>query len=199
MSETEKRRKVPSNCCIVSMDAVEHIPTTIVDAHHAFIREAARRKSRSPFKGGFSPGMMVHMERLLGVVLPRPSWFSGEAEEEGPLPDEVSEDLFEGARRTIMVNRYERDVAARRRCIEHYGLKCCGCGVKLADIYGKLARTLIHVHHVRPLSEINAQYQVDPVRDLRPVCPNCHAVLHLRKPPLTVEELRSIIVAKARA
>ena len=32
--------------------------------------------------------------------------------------------------------------------------------------------------------------EVDPVRDLRPICPNCHAMVHRRDPPLNVEELR---------
>ncbi len=31
----------------------------------------------------------------------------------------------------------------------------------------------IHVHHLKPLSEVGYEYRVDPIRDLRPVCPNC--------------------------
>jgi predicted HNH restriction endonuclease len=46
------------------------------------------------------------------------------------------------------------------------------------------------VHHLRPLSGIAEEYEIDPVEDLRPVCPNCHAMLHRKTPPYTIDELR---------
>ncbi len=97
------------------------------------------------------------------------------------LPEEVSDvsGLAEGTVRRIAVNAYERNPEARRRCIEHYGDKCCICNISFGDTYGHDADGYIHVHHLRPLSEVGGEYQVDPVQDLRPVCPNCHAVLHM--------------------
>lgn len=38
-----------------------------------------------------------------------------------------------------------------------------------------------------------AASQIDPISDLRPVCPNCHAMLHKKNPPYTIDELREII------
>ena len=38
-------------------------------------------------------------------------------------------------------------------------------------------------------------YDVDPINDLMPVCPNCHAMLHRRTPPFSVEELAASIIA----
>ena len=52
---------------------------------------------------------------------------------------------------------------------------------------------VIHVHHLIPLSSVDADYEVDPVRDLRPVCPNCHVVLHHREPPYSLEEARQFL------
>ena len=97
------------------------------------------------------------------------------------LPEEIahSEELIEGAVRSIVVNAYERNPEARRRCIEAHGTCCCICGFDFGEVYGVVAEGYIHVHHLRPLSEIKEEYVVDPVNDLRPVCPNCHAVLHL--------------------
>ena len=43
-----------------------------------------------------------------------------------------------------------------------------------------------------------ADYEVDPVRDLRPVCPNCHAVLHRREPPYSLDEVREFLQARRR-
>ena len=59
--------------------------------------------------------------------------------------------------------------------------------------YGELGEGYIHVHHIKPLSEIEGAYEVDPVADLIPVCPNCHAMIHKRPHP-TVEQLRQIIL-----
>jgi len=42
---------------------------------------------------------------------------------------------------------------------------------------------------VHQLADVNAEYQADPIRGLRPVCPTCHAVIHSQTPPFTVEEI----------
>jgi 5-methylcytosine-specific restriction protein A len=93
----------------------------------------------------------------------------------------------------ILVNRYERNAKARQACLAHYGHTCFGCGFNFQQFYGSLAAGYIHVHHLRPLSQLKARYQVDPIQDLRPVCANCHAVLHLRTPPYSIEELQAAI------
>jgi hypothetical protein len=43
---------------------------------------------------------------------------------------------------------------------------------------------------MRELSQVPPGYKVDPINDLRPVCPNCHAMIHRGTgPALTVDEL----------
>lgn len=112
-----------------------------------------------------------------------PSYFEG--------PDEISGRGYrEGSVHRVEVNLYERDPAARQACLRHYGLACAVCGLLFEERYGDLGADYIHVHHLVPVSEIGDSYEVDPVRDLRPICPNCHAMVHRRDPPLTVEELR---------
>jgi hypothetical protein len=105
----------------------------------------------------------------------------------------------EGAVRQVSRNEYERDHGARQRCIEHYGSRCFVCGFDFKEVYGELGSGFIHVHHLRPLSEIRKKYVVDPVSDLRPVCPNCHAMIHNGPEMLTIESLQALIVQKARA
>jgi hypothetical protein len=111
------------------------------------------------------------------------------------LPEEVIDQagLIEGATRTISINSYERNPEARQRCIEHYGPSCSVCGLNFAAVYGAVAEGFIHVHHLRSLADIRAEYVVDPVKDLRPVCPNCHAVLHRRVPQYAIEEVRDLL------
>jgi 5-methylcytosine-specific restriction protein A len=116
------------------------------------------------------------------------------------FPDQEIEegiDYPEGATRTIHVNSYERNREARSACLAHYGAQCIVCGFIFANRYGDIAADFIEVHHLVPLSEIKNEYKVDPIRDLRPVCSNCHSVLHLRKPPYSIDELQRLIGLRA--
>lgn len=99
----------------------------------------------------------------------------------------------EGARKTVTTNAYERSPQARAACIAHFGTCCSVCDLLLEDRYGSIAAGFIHVHHVVPVSKIGPDYRVNPKKDLRPVCPNCHAVLHRRQPPLSVERARRLL------
>jgi hypothetical protein len=110
-------------------------------------------------------------------------------------PEEVQEGSAyrEGSVQRILVNRYERDPQAREDCIKHYGPTCVVCGFNFGAVYGPLAEGFIHVHHVKSLSEIGEEYVVDPVADLRPVCPNCHAVLHLGGECRRIEEVSQLL------
>jgi hypothetical protein len=111
------------------------------------------------------------------------------------LPEEVPEavTLQEGATQRVTVNLHERNPEARRRCIAHYGPRCLVCGFSFTEKYGEVGRGVIHVHHLKPLSEIGEDYVVDPVQDLCPVCPNCHAIIHRRSPPYSIQEVREFI------
>ncbi len=98
----------------------------------------------------------------------------------------------------MIVNRYERDRRARERCIAHYGARCAVCDLSFEERYGKAMTGFIHVHHLTPLSQIRETYCVDPVKDLRPICPNCHAVVHSRYPAMSIEEARALTVTPAK-
>lgn len=97
--------------------------------------------------------------------------------------------LPEGAKYRIEVNRYERSRVNRGLCIAAHGSKCQICSFDFEAFYGPLGAGYINVHHIIPVSKMGASYMVNPVTDLIPVCPNCHAMLHRADPPLTAEEL----------
>lgn len=105
--------------------------------------------------------------------------------------DAVSAGQVEGTVRRVEANRYERSPANRAMCIEAHGCKCESCGFDFAEVYGSLGEGYIHVHHVIPVSQMGDNYAVDPLTDLVPVCPNCHAMLHTSAPPLSTEELQT--------
>jgi 5-methylcytosine-specific restriction protein A len=111
---------------------------------------------------------------------------------EGVFPEEVSDELEEGHKRTVTVNIYERSSIARQKCIEEYGLNCVVCDMNFEEVYGEFGKGFIHVHHIVPLHEVGGSYKVDYKKDLVPVCPNCHAMLHrkLNKSFLSIEKLK---------
>lgn len=112
-----------------------------------------------------------------------------------PYPSSSEEPtiFIEGEMREVKLTRFERNTAARNKCLKHYGYSCFICGFDFQSFYGPIAEGFIHVHHLLPLSEIDAEYEVDPIKDLRPVCPNCHSVIHRRKPLYSMEEVQSFI------
>ena len=109
------------------------------------------------------------------------------------IPPGTAETLLEGAKKVIVVNTYERDPTAKSKCLRHWGCSCVVCDFNFGNRYGGYGEGFIHVHHLKPLAEIGSQYKLDPVRDLRPVCPNCHAMLHHSSPVLSIEELQAMV------
>lgn len=119
---------------------------------------------------------------------------SDEIHEQSSLKDIIS--LTEGELHEIVCNRYERNRTARERCIEAKGCKCAVCGMDFKQTYGDIGQGFIHVHHLVPISSIGENYEIDPIKDLVPVCPNCHNMLHRKEPPYTPEELKMKLKSK---
>jgi hypothetical protein len=113
--------------------------------------------------------------------------------------DEIpnSKGVFDGAKKEITVNRYERNATNRKHCIEFHGCTCKVCDFDFSEVYGSHGEGFIHVHHITPLSKIDGAYKIKPKEDLLPVCPNCHNMLHRPKEKggecLKVDELRELI------
>jgi hypothetical protein len=62
--------------------------------------------------------------------------------------DEVDEDIeyVEGKTKKVLVNNYERNPIARKKCVEHFGVICQVCGFDFEKIYGKIGKDFIHIH-----------------------------------------------------
>ena len=114
------------------------------------------------------------------------------------FPDEVDR-YIEGATKQVLVNAYERNNEARSACLAHYGYSCVICGFNFESTYGAIGQNFAHVHHIRPISSIGQEHTIDPIEDLRPVCPNCHSMLHKSNPPFTISEMQEIMAREANA
>lgn len=107
--------------------------------------------------------------------------------------DSPEEPIIEGQAKTVAVRVYERDPVARQKCIDHYGAKCFACDFSFGAKYGEMFDEYIHVHHLELIARKGGKHAVNPIRDLRPVCPNCHAVIHRSDPPMKIEELKRLL------
>ena len=99
----------------------------------------------------------------------------------------------EGKKEQIIVNRYERNPFNRELCLAVNGYDCKICGTNFEKVYGELGHNFIHVHHIIPVSKMGGEYVINPVKELIPVCPNCHSMLHRQDPPLMPDELKRIL------
>lgn len=101
----------------------------------------------------------------------------------------------EGGIKYRTVQQYERSTKARRECINKNGDSCIACGISFRQLFGEEFDGLIVVHHTKPLA-VKEIRKTDPVNDMKPLCPNCHAMAHYGLPgdkPRSIEELRKII------
>ena len=113
-------------------------------------------------------------------------WFECEVLDTFSLEDE------EGALSDVNSVRYERSKKNRDMCIKYHGVECVVCLSKLSDTYGDIAKNFIHIHHLTRLCD-SGRVMINPIKDLVPVCPNCHSIIHLRVPPYSPKELRSAL------
>lgn len=101
----------------------------------------------------------------------------------------------EGLKQQVNVNKYERSSIARAKCVEFNGCDCSICGINFEKKYGKIGKCFIHVHHLKPLHLIGKDYKIDFKKDLIPVCPNCHAMLHkkVNDKLVSIDELKKYL------
>jgi predicted HNH restriction endonuclease len=111
------------------------------------------------------------------------------------LPEELSEveSYPEAAKKPIYVNAFEHNTIARSKCLQHYGFSCSVCDFNFEAAYGEIGRNYIHIHHLVPLSEIDDSYLLDSIEDLRPICPNCHGMIHQKQPAYTIAEIKGLL------
>ena len=114
-------------------------------------------------------------------------------EESHDSADGSKDVLTEGAVVRTFGNRYERNHKARLQCVAKQGYTCVVCGFNFEKRYGEIGKNFVHVHHLKDVAGRGGEYEINPDTDLRPVCPNCHAMLHKGKTPLSPEELKQML------
>jgi 5-methylcytosine-specific restriction protein A len=149
-------------------------------------------KIKNNFHGGEGNGMPVTILTSLGFITFADRTLRDDTQTTEEIEGSPS-GYPEGAVQQVLVNKYERNRDARAECLRHRGCRCKVCKFDFSERYGEHGAGFIHVHHTKKLSEVGEGYVVDPVEELIPLCPNCHAMIHRTKDMLTVDELRKMI------
>lgn len=176
---------------------INHIPEKLTDysSWPNSWTHVALRISKSPV----SVGDIEHESVILDWGIPMMGMILSLANVVPLEPEVVLESpQTEGAVRKTLTTKYERSPINRALCLAAKGYSCSVCGMNFQQTYGELGREFIHVHHAVPVSKMGENYKVDPLRELFPVCPNCHAMLHRTDPPMSIEELRTLLTAASQ-
>jgi 5-methylcytosine-specific restriction protein A len=96
----------------------------------------------------------------------------------------------EGGSRRVEHNFHERSRINRALCLDYFGFTCLGCGLIMNHKYGPIGENVIEVHHLIPVSAMGESKIVNPIKDLVPLCPNCHTIVHRTNPPSSLEQLQ---------
>ena len=122
---------------------------------------------------------------------------AGSITQEAETPEDGEDEAQEGRILTRIHRSRERNqkLVAKRKAQRREecdgALKCEACDFDFVVKYGNRGDGFAECHHKIPLAESGAtKTRLD---DLAILCANCHRMIHVRKPMLTVEELRSLI------
>lgn len=151
------------------------------------------RISRSPISAGQINHEDVIVDwgiAMMGMILSLANIVPIEKETDNSAQPQV-----EGNAKQVLTTKYERNPINRALCLAAKGYTCHVCGMDFKSVYGPLGIDFIHVHHTVPVSQMGPDYRVDPHKELFPVCPNCHAMLHRTDPPMPLDDLKKIYLA----
>ncbi|VUF13576.1 HNH endonuclease [Methylobacterium dankookense] len=75
---------------------------------------------------------------------------------------------------------------------EHGALRCEACGFDFSARYGERGHGFIECHHTKPVSSLSAGERTKS-QDLALLCANCHRMIHVARPWLSLSDLRAIV------
>lgn len=116
--------------------------------------------------------------------------------------------INEGKRKKAEVQVIERSNKLRDEAIKYYTkdgkITCCVCHFCFTDFYGpEVGKGYIEIHHLKPVfkyeDEEMEQFIKDAIRNVVPVCSNCHRMIHSkRKDPLEIDEIKKRVRLNGR-
>ena len=97
----------------------------------------------------------------------------------------------------------KRSHRLRSAAIDHYRksngkIYCEVCGFCFEDVYGEIGKGFVEIHHTKPVYQYSddgfESYLTEAIKRVKPLCANCHRMIHYNvKRPLSLEELKKIV------
>lgn len=113
--------------------------------------------------------------------------------------DVIEDEIAHAEGQPVLRTRQERkrnqavvNKAKKAFKLKHGRLYCEVCGFDFVAVYGT---EYIEAHHVMPMAA-SAEERQTTTGDLVMLCSNCHRIIHSRKPPLSIDELKRIMAAR---
>lgn len=114
-----------------------------------------------------------------------------------PADAEAYDDIEDAPEGRILTRTHrvrERSAKLRREKLalalkESGRLECEACGFDFAAVYGKRGEGFMECHHTIPVQDLKPGARTR-LEDLALLCANCHRMIHVRSPWLTLSQLR---------
>lgn len=84
-------------------------------------------------------------------------------------------------------------LAKEKRLQDCGELRCEICGFNFKEHYGDIGFNFIEAHHIKPVSQLKTNEKTR-IEDIVLLCSNCHSMIHRKKPWLTVENLKKLLI-----
>jgi 5-methylcytosine-specific restriction protein A len=85
---------------------------------------------------------------------------------------------------------------AKEKALDEHGrLSCAACGFDFAAVYGEIGRGFIECHHLLALADLLDEHTTR-LADVALVCPNCHRMVHRKRPWLGLDKLTELLVGR---
>lgn len=97
---------------------------------------------------------------------------------------------YEIESKMLKTKRNRRIVAEAK---DRYEAICEACGDNLQIKYDEYGKNYIQFHHREPLSSY-PEGKLNSYKDLAPLCPNCHVIIHRTKPIMSVKDFREKVI-----
>lgn len=112
--------------------------------------------------------------------------------------------IFEGWEegRGVIQKKMIRSKKLRNAAIEHYTknghIQCLACLFEFNNNYkNNIGKNYIEIHHNIPIYTYNGRKKLSlekALKNVSPLCANCHRVVHLHKPILTVDFVKDSVI-----
>jgi len=171
-------------------DGIRYIPSSTGKPREHPIKYLNRIVNRFNQTGSFRPGDYVDLTVNASYTLTLISEYLKKGRKtfrETEFLDFEKKSAMEGYQsdRKYLLTVRNRPIVEERKRLDEFRCQSCGFKLRINENF------IIECHHKIPFT--GGKKRVTNIEDLVCLCPTCHRIVHIRKPPYSVEEIKSIL------